>query len=111
MDRAIDLSPIHPGWYRIMPAVHHALAGDFEDAVLEMKSAPLPASYWYHANLAWFFAELGSIDEMKKAIGDLLAIYPHFGQVAQAECQIWCLHDALANALLTGWRKAGVEIS
>ena len=111
IDRAIDLSPIHPGWYRLLPATHHALAGDFEDAVFELKSAPIPALYWYHACLAWFFAELGNRAEASKAVDELLTIYPSFAEHAQAECQIWCLHVALAEGLVAGWRKAGLEIS
>ena len=108
IDRAIDLSPTHPGWYRLLPANHHALAGEFEDAVAELKSSPIPAWYWYQACLAWFFTELGRVDEAQQAVEDLLAIHPKFREVVHAECQIWCLHDELANALVTGLRKAGL---
>ena len=108
IDRAIDLSPTHPGWYRLLPACHHALAGEFEDAVFEIRSSPFPAAYWYHACLAWFYAGLGCADEAKTAVDDLLAIHPKFGEVAEAECQIWCLNDTLATAMMDGWRKVGL---
>ena len=111
IDRAIDLSPTHPGWYRLLPGIHHALTGDYEDAVAELKSAPIPAWYWYHACLAWFFVELGNRADASKAVDELLAIYPSFAEHVQAELQIWCLHDAIAEGLVAGWRKAGLKIS
>ena len=110
IDRAIDLSPVHPGWYRLMPALQHALAGDFDDAINELRSAPMPGMYWYHACLAWYLAELGRETERAAELDRLSEIYPQFAEHAQAECRIWCMDKTLEDGLIGGLQKAGMEI-
>ncbi len=111
IDRAIDLSPVHPGWYQLMPACRHALDGEFEDAVDELRSSPLPGMYWYHACLSWFLAELDQDAARAEEMRALEAVFPDFAEHAKRECQIWCLHDELEEGLIAGLRKAGVNVA
>ena len=110
VDRAIDLSPAHPGWYRLIPSCHHALNGDFEDAVSELKSAPIPGMIWYHANLVWFFAELGWKQDLAKELAALRQVFPDVERQVVKECDVWQLNDRLRGALIAGLRKAGLDV-
>lgn len=110
VDRAIELSPVHPAWYHYPRAYHFALLNNYEAAIQEIKMAPAPGFFWHHAYLAWFFAASGHLDEAARAVAELRAIYPNFSSFARREMEIWCTHDALLENAISGWRKAGLDI-
>ncbi len=103
--RAIELSPVHPGWYRMPIAFHHFMNGDAEAAIVELKQAPMIGHYWFHAHLACFFAELGDAAAAAREAAEVLALNPAYGEQLADELQVWCTHEALADKLLAGWRK------
>lgn len=109
-NRAIELSPVHPGWYHIPGALYHFVSGDTEAAILELREAPMPGFYWHHALLACFFAETGETERAQREVGEVLASYPGFAEAAHDELKIWSIHATLAQQVLSGWRKAGLPI-
>ncbi|MFY0610885.1 MAG: hypothetical protein JXQ99_05120 [Hyphomicrobiaceae bacterium] len=111
MDRAIELSPVHPGWYHMARSCYQLMKGDPQSAIIELREAPMPGFYWYHALLACFYAEMGDAHRAAGQIAELAAVYPNFAERANDEAQIWCLYEALAAKLSTGWRKAGLAIA
>lgn len=111
LHRAIALSPVHPGWYRMPIAFHHFMTGDAQAAVVELKQAPMRGHYWYHAHLACFFAEMGDEAAAQRESAEVLALNPDFSEQLPGELQAWCAHDALIDKLLAGWRKAGLTIA
>lgn len=111
IDRAIELSPVHPGWYRLARALRYGVTDNAEDAIIELKTAPMPGWFWYHACLAWFYAELGDEDDAVREVAHLLAAYPDFAENAHGELRLWCVHDELAAKMIGGWRNAGLPIA
>ena len=110
LERAIELSPIHPGWYRIPLAMHRMLNGDANGAIRELKWGPMVGHHWYHALLAWFFAERGDEETTRAELSALLSVFPDFAELARAELKIWGVYDDLVARAVAGWRKAGLEI-
>ncbi len=108
--RAIELSPVHPGWYHLARSCHYFLDGDISAAVVELKEAPMPGFYWHHALLASFYGEAGDAERASREVANLLESYPDFAAGARREIDIVCMYDALADALMAGWRKAGLAI-
>ena len=110
LDRAMEISPVHPGWYHMPRAIRNALDGDPEAAVLEMKKSPMPGFYWYHALLACFFSWAGREEEAKQEVEELLTAFSDFASMAPSECRIWVNDESIIEQLLTCWRKAGIAI-
>ncbi|MFY0610899.1 MAG: hypothetical protein JXQ99_05190 [Hyphomicrobiaceae bacterium] len=110
LDRALSLSPTHPGWYHHARACELAIADRAEEAALEIKRGPMVGFIWHHAFLAWFYAEAGDLKSAAEEANDLLAICPGFCSIVEEEFAIWCVHDAVRDAAVAGWRKAGLTI-
>lgn len=110
MKRAIELSPVHPGWYHHGIAWHHQMSGNACAAIEEIAQAPMPGFYWHHAFLAAFHAGNGDHDLASDQVRELLSIYPDFCERVKDEFAIWCVNDDLTEIMLNGWRKAGLEI-
>ena len=106
--RAMEISPVHPGWYHHAPALKRLLDGDPEIALRELKSIPMQGFYWYHALLACIFALAGRNAEAADEVEALLRIAPDFSEKAQSECRIWTANQALIEKLSEGWREAGL---
>ena len=111
IERAIGLSPVHPGWYHFAPAVYQLMQGDLALASKEIKKAQMPGFFWYHAVAVCISAEAGNETEVSSHTEQLLAAYPEFVENASRECQIWSFHDDIVDRLLAGWRKAGLDVS
>ena len=108
IDRAIAISPVHPGWYHHVPAVKKLLDGDPEAALRELKTVPMQGFYWYHALLACVFAFADRRADAADAAQALLALVPDFAEKAQSECRIWTSSTEIIGTLLEGWRRAGI---
>ena len=108
IERALQLSPVHPGWYHMPPALRQLLDDDPEAALLEMKQSPMPGFFWYHALMACFFAWAGRNSEAADEVRQLEAVFPEFAANARSELRIWIDDDELIEMLLEGWRRAGL---
>ncbi|WP_163025834.1 winged helix-turn-helix domain-containing tetratricopeptide repeat protein [Chachezhania antarctica] len=109
LDRAIAVSPVHPGWYHFAHCWRLANAGRFEDALVEINRFPMPGFFWYHAHAAWFEVELGHMSAAREEAAAMLALYPTFEERAHAELSVDC-YDTLRDRALAAWRKAGLTI-
>lgn len=111
MDRAIELSPVHPDWYRYPKAWYLASQGDFSTALVEIKQATSQRWFWHLALLAWFHAELGDEASSSNAASRLLAQFPEFPSLARQWLRLGRFQEALVEKAIAGWRKAGLEIA
>ena len=111
IERALQLSPVHPGWYHMPPAFHKLLDDDPEAALLEMKQSPMPGFFWYHALMASFFACADLKSEAADELRELEAVCPDFAAKARSELRIWFDNDELIERLTEGWRKAGLPVT
>ncbi len=111
LDRAIDLSPIHPGWYHYAHAWRFALGDFWQAALLEIEKVPMDGFPWYHAHLAWFHAELGNLREAEAARDALLGLLPNFEDHIPDEMVFNHFTGPLVDKAFEGWRKAGLVVS
>ena len=108
IDRAMEINPVHPGWYHTPRALRLALDGDPEAAVLEMKQGPMPGVFMHHALLCCFLHWAGRDGEAKQEAETLVAINDDFASSAERECKIWLQDEEAIGALLKGWKEAGL---
>ena len=108
-EKGLQLNPNHPGWYRYT-AWHDAYRKkDYRKALGVALQLNAPKSYYTHAVLAICYAQLGQMQEARKALGDMLALKPNYAQVARELHSRWIEPD-LVEELMDGLRKAGLEI-
>lgn len=111
LDKAIALSPIHPGWYHYLHAWRFAL-GDFSQAaLLEIEKVPMPGFAWYYAHQVWFHSELGNADAAQHAKQELLSVYPDFEANFRNEMVLRYFTGPLIEKAYEGWRKAGLQMA
>jgi TolB-like protein/cytochrome c-type biogenesis protein CcmH/NrfG len=108
-DKGQQLNPNHPGWYRY-PAWHDAYRKkDYRKALDVALRLNAPKNYYTHAVLAICCAQLGRMEEARKALRDMLALKPNYAQVARELHGRWIEPD-LVEQLMDGLRKAGLDI-
>ncbi len=108
-DKGCQLNPNHPGWY-CYPAWHDSYRKkDYRKALDLAFQLNAPQNYYTHAVLAMCYAQLGRMEEARKALGDMLALKPNYAEVARELHGRWIEPD-LVEQLMDGLRKAGLEI-
>ncbi len=108
LERAQEISPVHPGWHHMPKALRKLLDGDPDAAIRELKKVPMPGFYWYHALMACACACAGRDIEAASEVRELLAVFPDFPAKVQSECRIWSTSEEILEKLCEGWRKAGI---
>jgi len=110
LDRAIDLNPLHPGWYRIIRAIGFAMTKGPAEAIAEINAVPLPDVAFFHAYLIWFLADLGDIEAAQREKELLLRRWPNFEREVVGHLRAWCLDASVIERAQAGWRKVGLNI-
>ena len=110
LDKAIALSPVHPGWYHYTHAWRYALGDHWQAALLEIEKVPMPGFPWYHAHQVWFQAELGNSDAVEMARQSLLEVMPTFERDIRHELVFHYATGPLVRKAFDGWTKAGLDV-
>ncbi len=110
LDRAIDLSPVHPGWYHYARCWLYASQGFTEAALIEIEKVPMPDFFWYQAHLAWLHGELGNTEKAQAAAAVMREMFPIFEDVVYEELAMTGITPEHGEMAVRGWRKAGLRI-
>lgn len=108
--RAIELSPVHPGWYRWTTALHYFENDDPQSALIEFKKGALPGLFWYHAYTASLHAVLGENDAAASEVRELLQLFPNFAEHVRDECERLHKPTEWTERLVDGLREAGLAV-
>ena len=82
-DKGCQLNPNHPGWY-CYPAWHDSYRKkDYRKALDLAFQLNAPQNYYTHAVLAMCYAQLGRMEEARKALRDMLSLKPNYAEVAR----------------------------
>ena len=109
IERAMELNPHHPGWYRLMFSFNEYRKANYRAALDEAVKANVPGFFWTNVMLAAAHAQLGELEAARNALRDLLAQKEDFARSASETIGKW-LDPQLAAHLIEGLRKAGLEI-
>lgn len=109
--KCIAFNPYH------RPYVYHTLflewllKEDYENAYLETLKFRLSPVFWEWVFRAVSLAQLGRMDDAKKAVQQLLTIRPNFQNDGRSLMQRTLKSELLLDRLLSGLTKAGLEVS
>ena len=109
-DKAIALSPTHPGWFHGAATLAHYHRGQYEAALAEAKQVQSPGLSWNFVLLAMCLGQLGRAEEARAACDKLTEVTPDFAQQAWAHLGAWNFPEDFADKIVEGLRKAGLEI-
>jgi len=108
-ERAMQLNPHHPGWYRFGSLNDALRKRDYRTALDIALKMNLPSYYHTHRVLAAAYGHLGEREAARKAVDDLHALKPDFASVSRDDLGKWHQGD-LDEMLIDGLRKAGLEV-
>jgi TolB-like protein/Flp pilus assembly protein TadD len=110
-ERAMQLNPHHPGWYRFASFNNAYRQGDDRAALDIALKFNMPSYFYTHVAQAVACAQLGERDAARRALGELLAQKPDFAAIARHELEKWnyAVPD-LVERYLDGLRKAGLDL-
>ena len=106
-ERAMQLNPHHPGWYRFSSFFRAYRRGEFEDALEIALRINMPSYFYTHVALAAAYGRMGQIAAARGALAELLAQKPDFADIARDELGKW-MDAELVEAVLEGLRRAGL---
>ena len=108
-ERAMQLNPNHPGWYRFPKAFNAYRLGDYRGALETVLKVNLPGFWRTQLLLAAANGQLGEHAAADTAVQELLRIRPRYGAMARDDLKKW--HDEeLKEHLIEGLRKAGLDV-
>ncbi len=109
-EKAIRLSPVHPGWYHGALCVHWFWIKDYKKALVELRKFNMPQVFIYPVLLSGTYAHLGRHQEAKDAVTCLTQYHPTFVINPHLELNKWNIDEDLIDSLLEGLRLAGMEL-
>ena len=109
IERAMELNPHHPGWYRLMFSFNEYRKANYRAALDEAVKANVPEFFWTNVMRSAAHAQLGELEAARSALRDLLAQQENFADSARESIGKW-MDPQLAAHLIEGLRKAGLEI-
>jgi serine/threonine-protein kinase len=109
-ERAMELNPHHPGWYRFSSFHSAYRIGDYRGALDVALKMNMPSYFYTHAARAAAYGQLGDRAGAERAVRELLAQKPDFVAVARDEWGKWLGHGEILEHQLDGLRKAGLDV-
>lgn len=109
-ERAMQINPHHPGWYRFAAFNYAYSRHDFDGALEVALKLNMPSYFYTHYALAAAYGQLGELGPARRALDELLAQKPDFADSAREELGKWHGPGDLLDLGLDGLRKAGLAI-
>jgi TolB-like protein/Tfp pilus assembly protein PilF len=109
-ERAMELNPHHPGWYRFSILFNAYRKKDYRTALDVALKINMPSYFYTHASIAAAYGQLGERKAAQGALRELLAQKPDFAAIAREEWAKWVGPGEFLEHVLEGLRKAGLEI-
>ena len=109
-ERAMELNPHHPGWYRFSICFNRIRQRDFEGALDVALKFNMPTYFYTHATLAAIYGLLGDMEAAGTALRELQRLKPDFAEGTREEYKKWVGEGDLLDLLVEGLEKAGLRI-
>jgi TolB-like protein/Tfp pilus assembly protein PilF len=109
-ERAMDLNPHYPGWYRLGAFFGAYRKQDYRAALDIALKVNMPSYYYTHAAIAAAYGQLGEREAAQGALRELLALKPDFAAVARDDYAKWFGPGELVEHVLDGLCKAGLDV-
>ena len=109
-NKAIALSPTHPGWFHAAALFDHYRKGDYAAALAAAKLVRTPDFFMTHLLQAMCYGQLGQDQEGSAACDKLLELAPDAPEQVWGYLFAWNLSEELVHHVVEGLRKAGLRV-
>lgn len=110
LERAVELSPDPPGWYKFNIAVVRYFLKEYDTALATIEGVNLGASFWGNAARAMVHGQIGNSEEASIYMNRVLERVPNFPAIVHSALGIWNLKKDDIEHMVDGWSKAGLNI-
>lgn len=110
LEKAAELSPDPPGWYKFDVAVIQYLKKDYAGALATIEGSNLGASFWGELVRAMVHVQHGNSSEARDHMASVKEWMPDLATVVVDAMPVWNLRPADLEHVFDGWRKAGLAI-
>lgn len=110
LERALDLSPNPPGWYRVVLILNHYRLDNFQAALGEVRQ--MGDSLWERKGLLelMILGQLGAEADARRLREKIQADLPYYTGFIKQSFDVWHLPNDLQGKMLEGWQKAGLAL-
>ena len=102
LDKHLATLQYYPGWLRHGYYLYHYQNGRYEDALDEADRISMPGLLWVPAERAAALGKLGRYDEGRKAVRELLNLYPAFFDNPRRYLEMFIIDDDLLDDVIDG---------
>lgn len=102
LDKNLATLQYYPGWFRHGYYLYHYQNGRYEDALDEADRMNMPGLLWDPVERAAALGKLGRYDEGRKAVRELLNLYPAFFDNARRYLEMFIIDDELLDDVIDG---------
>ena len=110
MGKGMELNPYYPGWFHMAPYLYFYRQGQYEEAYHEAQELRMPQLFWDSLLRAAALGKLDKTREAGAAVAELLRLKPDFSTNGPWLIGCYVKFEHLAEAMLDGLRKAGLDI-
>ncbi|MBO9448212.1 hypothetical protein [Ruegeria sp. R14_0] len=109
LQKAMDLSPDAPGWYKATIAVLYYLNNDYDAARDVIEGSNLGSDFWGDLIRAMVYAQLGKSAEAQTYMQRAQIRLPGTDVITRDMLKIWNFGPSEVDHLFNGWHKAGMQ--
>ncbi len=112
-NKAMQLNPHHPGWYRFASFFHAYQQSRYEEALDIAQKIDMPDYFASRYALAASHAQLGHVEAAREHAKEILRLYPDFETSLQHDhLDKWLYaQDGLSEHIIEGLKKAGLNMA
>jgi adenylate cyclase len=108
--KALRIDPNGPGWYHVPEILFHYDRHDYDAALTASLRMNMPKFFHTYMWRTAIYGQLGRHAEAAASREKLLALYPNYAINARKELDKFNVNKVLADHVIDGLRKAGLEI-
>ena len=108
--KALRIDPNPPGWYYVPQILFHYDRREYEAALAASLKMNMPKFFHTYVWRTAIYGELGRSADASASRANLLQLYPTYAKNARHELEKFNVNPALADHVIEGLRKAGLEI-
>ena len=108
--KALRIDPNPPGWYYVPQILFHYDKREYEAALVASLKMNMPKFFHTHVWRSAIYGELGRSADAAASRDKLLQLYPTYAENARRELKKFNVNPALADHIIDGLRKAGLDI-
>ena len=108
--KALRIDPNPPGWYYVPQILFHYDRREYEAALAASLKMNMPKFFQTHVYRSAIYGELGRSADAAASRDKLLQLYPTYAKNARHELEKFNVNRALADHIIDGLRKAGLDI-